>query len=271
MGGYSGPTAGQAYQIQQTYQQTGDYPGAVQTALGGYPTYSVNPLSSTIFDTDPTVQLAKEQEQLGLSNIKTQLQTLIDRIVANYGDPAIASMAGFGLDPQAAAFAQQNYLAGNAELARLDQGHKQNLQKIINQLAGHGLVFSGETGYQTGLEDKAYGNNVYDAQSNALQQILAAMNTAEQQRQQVESNLQNAYENAYNVYASNPELYGAYTQVVPQTVVPNIPSTSANAVTAPPPAVSKPKASTAPSKPKATKTVAKQLVNPYTTGQKLRG
>lgn len=120
-------------------------------------------------------------------------------------------MAGFGLDPQAAAFAKQNYLSGNAELARIDKQHKQNLQTIINTLAGHGLVFSGDTGYKSGQEDQGYGNTVYDAQQSALADILGYRQNALQTQQGLHQSVIDALQQAYQTYLNHPEL-GGYGQ-----------------------------------------------------------
>ena len=160
------------------------------------------------FDSDPSVANARAAEQLGIPSVNTNLQNLIAQRIANYGDASLASQAGFGLDPQAAAFTRQNYLTGNAELARLDHAHSLARQAIINRLAGHGLLFSGETGYDTGQEDQQYGNNVYDAQAKALADILGYRTNALSQTQGLHSNTVNAIENAYQLALQHPELFG---------------------------------------------------------------
>jgi hypothetical protein len=117
-------------------------------------------------------------------------------------------MAGFGLDPQAAAFARQNYLSGNAELARLDKAHQMNRMAIINRLAAHGLLTSGETGYENSQEDQGYGNNVYDAQQKALADILGYRQGANSQIQNLHAQTLSALQQAYQNYVNNPQLYG---------------------------------------------------------------
>ena len=163
------------------------------------------------YQTDPGYQAALAQEQLGLSQGQAALKNLMAQRIIAYGDPALASMAGFGLDPQSGAFARQNYLSGNAELARIDRQHKQNLQHIINVLAGRGILFSGETGYQTGQEDTGYGNNVYDAQQRALQDILGYRQSELQSEQGLHQATIQALQNAYANFLNHPELggYGA--------------------------------------------------------------
>jgi hypothetical protein len=153
---------------------------------------------------------------MGIKSSNSALNNLIQQRIIQYGDPSLAAMAGFGLDPQAAAFARQNYLSGNAQLARIDKAHKDNLQAIINRLAGHGLIFSGDTGYQSGQEDQAYGNNVYDAQQQALADILGYRTNTLNQQQQLHQSVIDALQTAYQNYLNHPEL-GGYGQ---QTTAP---------------------------------------------------
>lgn len=239
MGGYSDPS-GQNH----PYTSSDPFYNALTNVVGG----NQNPYQS-----NPGYQDAIAREQLGLSQSNAALNNLIQQRIISYGDPALASMAGFGLDPQAAAFARQNYISGNAQLARLDKAHQQNLRNVINTLAAHGILNSGDTGYQTGQEDSAYGNNVYDAQQAALADILGYRNNTLSQQQQLHQSVIDALQNAYNTYVQNPQFYGAATQAQ------NPPA---------PKAVSK-AAAPAP-KPKS-KTLSSVLRNPYVTGEKKRG
>ena len=175
------------------------------------PDTSASPAPSTgsPFDSDPGYAGARAAEQLGIPSINTAMNNLISQRIAAYGDPSFASQAGFGLDPQAAAFARQNYLTGNADLARIDRSHQQARQQIINRLAGHGLLFSGDTGYQTGQEDQGYGNNVYDAQQKVLADILGYRQGALGQTQGLRQNSQQALAQAWQNYINHPEMYPA--------------------------------------------------------------
>jgi hypothetical protein len=83
--------------------------------------------------------------------------------IIGFGDPALAGMAGFGMDPQDAAFAQQNYLSGNATLARINKAHEHRQRAVINRLASHGILNSGDLGYLSGEEGQQYGNEQSDA------------------------------------------------------------------------------------------------------------
>ena len=164
-------------------------------------------------------------------------------------------MAGFGLDPQSAAFARQNYLSGNGELARLDRARQQAHQQIINALAAHGIIDSGDTGYQIGNADQTYGNQVYDAQQQALADILGYRNQAQTQKDSLHQQLTAALENAFTQMAANPAAYGQ-TQPAVSSVPPRVTSTVL------------PVAKT----PTVAKKVAKvALPNAYTTGQKRFG
>ena len=101
--------------------------------------------------------------------------------------------------------------SGNTLLSRLLQAHNLSQQGIINRLAGHGLLFSGDTGYQTNQEAQNYGHQVYDANQAALGDLLNYQAQALQQKQQLSQAVQNALENAYQNYLAHPEL-GAYGQ-----------------------------------------------------------
>lgn len=214
MSGYGGALGSQGNPGQGSFAAAG-LPVPTPSQLGVTPPAPQAP--SSPYDSDPGYQAALAQEQLGIKSSNTALNNLIQQRIIQYGDPALASMAGFGLDPQAAAFARQNYLSGNAQLARIDKQHQTNLQAIINQLASHGLVFSGDTGYKTGQEDQTYGNTVYDAQQAALADILGYRTNTLQQQQQLHQSVIDALQTAYQNYLNHPEL-GGYGQPAAATV-----------------------------------------------------
>jgi hypothetical protein len=120
---------------------------------------------------DPNYQAALNAEQLGVSQLDAQRLAARNRAVIEFGDPALAGLAGFGLDPQSADFAKQNYLSGNATMSRLDKSRDDAKRNVINALAGKGLLFSGETGYQEGEVGSEYGRNVYDARNKVLDSL----------------------------------------------------------------------------------------------------
>lgn len=164
------------------------------------------PPSGNPYNSDPGYQAALAQEQLGIQQSQAALSNLINQRLVQLGDPSLAGQYGVN-----AAAVQQNTLAGNSQLARLNRQHSDNLRAVINQLAAHGLLQSGDTGYQTGREDQSYGNAVYDAQQAALADILGYRNSALQQQQQLHQSVIDALQNAYQTYLNHPEL-GGYGQ-----------------------------------------------------------
>jgi hypothetical protein len=146
-----------------------------------------------------------------LSQLDALLKQNREQAIIQFGDPAFASQAGFGLDPQAGAFAQQNYLSGNATLARLDKQHKDARKSVIDRLAGHNILNSGDLGYQEGQADSAYGNDVYDARQQVLKYLSDLYGGYLDKRQNLQQSVQQARLAAIQNYLSNPDAYaGAY-------------------------------------------------------------
>jgi hypothetical protein len=117
--------------------------------------------------------------------------------IIRFGDPALAGLAGFGLDPQAASFARSNYLSGNADLARLDKSHELRRRAIINRLAAHGIIGSGELGYLEGEEGRQYGNESYDARSRLLTYLNELNRSTIAQKMQLRSDLSRRQQEDY--------------------------------------------------------------------------
>lgn len=160
-----------------------------------------------LINTFPGVADSLALEQQGIGQLDANLNSARQRAIIQFGDPALASMAGFGLDPQAGAFAQQNYLSGNATLSRLDKAHQQAAQSIINQLASHGLLNSGDLGYKEGQENQGYGNSVYDAQQGVLGQLADLFNNYLSSRYGLESNANSSKLSALQAFLANPDAY----------------------------------------------------------------
>jgi hypothetical protein len=147
--------------------------------------------------TDPGVLGAQNTEHLGLSQLDSALKAARERAIINFGDPALATEAGFGLDPQAGAFARQNYLSGNAGLARLDKAHELARKAVVDRLVGHGILNSGDLGYQTGQADQTYGQQVYDARHSILDYLSSLYQKSLDSRQSLRNSLLDAYNGAY--------------------------------------------------------------------------
>jgi hypothetical protein len=206
--------------------------------------------------TDPGYLAALGLEQSGLSQLDAALKAARERAIIDFGDPALAAMAGFGLDPQAAAFAQQNYLSGNASLARLDKQHDLMKQAVINRLASHGILTSGDLGYQEGQADQDYGNNVYDTKQKLLDYLNGVQTQDTQARQGLHQGVISALQGAYQNFLDHPEL---------------TPGAPASANGGPPPPAPPPSAQASTPRPAAHKPVQKVLANAYTSGRKRFG
>lgn len=168
------------------------------------------PPKPTIADTDPQVLINKLLEQLGIGTIDSNLKALRERAIINWGDPALAAMAGFGLDPQAGAFAQQNYLSGNAALAKINKQHDLNSKAIVNRLASRGLLRSGDLGYQKGQEDQAYSSNQYEGRQAILDYLTKIAQDAQDRKNALRQSVIQSVMAAYQNMAQNPAQYATW-------------------------------------------------------------
>jgi hypothetical protein len=159
--------------------------------------------------TDPNVLASLALEQQGLGQLDAGLKSARERAIISFGDPSLADEAGFGIDPQAGAFAKQNYLSGNATLARIDKSHELARQAVINRLVSHGLLKSGDLGYGESEADSQYGNNVYDAKQQLLDYLANLFGSYNDKRTTLQQSTLNARMNAINQFLSNPDAYGA--------------------------------------------------------------
>jgi hypothetical protein len=219
------------------------------------------------FETNPGYLASLAAEQSGSQQADAALRAAQEAAIVGYGDPSIAAALGIGnVSENTAAAARANYLAGNSSLARLDKQKGLSEQANINQNAAHGILFSGETGYQSGEIGKRYGNAVYDTQ----QQLLSGLNAASQQalatKQGLRSNTVGALTNAYDLSVQNPGMY-------PATGTPGATTPSAVTPAAPSPVSSQlayPKVG-APVKAAVSRLAKPPVRNPYSTGQKRFG
>lgn len=175
-----------------------DY-GAGAGGYGGGGGYSIG--------MDPGYQAALNAENLGVSQLDATLKAARERAVIDFGDPALADMAGFGLDPQAADFARQNYLSGNAALSRVDKARDLKRKAIIDALAGKGILFSGETGYQEGQAATEYGQNVYDTRNKVLDALRGYQQDYLDRKNSLHSQTVAAMQNAFAFAMANPGMY----------------------------------------------------------------
>lgn len=187
-------------------------PGAASPGYTPPPVKGVYNPPQYSFDTDPSVALARALENQGIGQLDAWLKSAREQAIIQSGDPALASIAGFGLDPQAGVFAQQNYLSGNADLARVARARDLAKKAIINRLASRGLLRSGDLGYLEGQANIDYGNQEYDVRQNVLKKLADLMAQYLQQKQALKQNTVSAYQSAFNNVANNPGLLGALSQ-----------------------------------------------------------
>jgi hypothetical protein len=153
----------------------------------------------------------KALANMGFNTLDNSLQKAREQLIARFGDSSLASLAGFGLDPQAAAFAQQNYLSGNSDLSRLDKQRDQQRRAVINRLASHGILFSGDLGYGLNQAEQAYGNSRYDLTNQYLDKLQQLLEQTLQAKQQARQNVANSLISAFGQQVQNPEdLIGLY-------------------------------------------------------------
>lgn len=232
------------------------------------------------FLSNPGYLAALAAEQSGSQQADAALRAAQEAAIVGYGDPSIAAALGLGsVSDNTAAAARANYLAGNSSLARLDKQKSTNEQGNVNNLAAHGILFSGELGYQAGQIGKNYGNAVYDTQ----QQLLAGLTAAQQQNLAAKAGLHSqtigALTGAYDTMVANPGYYGATATGETPTVA--AAPTGSNATVAGSLGMPQgqafggqngPYVGTLPSaKSRLGKTPPRPLANPYSTGQKRYG
>lgn len=155
------------------------------------------------YTTDPGYQQALAAQTSGNAQLDAWLNELRQQAIVRFGDPGLAQAAGYSADPATQAAAQANYQAGNADLARLDRAHGLQRRAVINQLAAHGILNSGDLGYLTGQADQVYGNQVYDARNSILDYLRNAYQQFLDRRQRLQGGVTNALQNAFQNQLAN--------------------------------------------------------------------
>lgn len=167
---------------------------------GGYSggSYDIN--------SDPGVLAARAAYNQGVTNLDAWLRGQREGAFVDFGDPNLV-IPGWNVDPNTAAMAKQNYASGNSILSRIDTSHTNAARSIINTLAAHGILNSGDLGYRQGVENQAYGNNVYDARKN----LLGALNQDYQSYLDRKNSLQDAITQAIQgAYANQMAMASQY-------------------------------------------------------------
>lgn len=166
------------------------------------------------FASDPAYLAALAAEQAGSQQADAALRAAQEAAIVGYGDPSIAKALGIGdVSENTAAAARANTLAGNSSLARLNRQRDASQMSLENNLAAHGIVRSGELGYQTGQIGQNYGNALYDTQQQLLSGLTGARGQALSSKQGLHQGVIDALMGSYDRYVANPALYGAAAQI----------------------------------------------------------
>ena len=178
-------------------------------AAAGVPAPVAQAMAQNPFETDPGFLAALAAEQAGTQQLDAALRAAQMQAIVQFGDPGLAQQAGFSLDPATAAMAQQNTQAGNSTVAQLGRQRDLNQQGIQNQLAAHGMIFSGDLGYRTGQNQQAYGQELYNQSQGVLQSLAGLSRDNLAQKQGLRSGTVGALTSAYAGAVENPAMWGA--------------------------------------------------------------
>ena len=161
------------------------------------------------FNTDPGYLAALAAQQAGAAQADAALRAARESALVNFGDPSLAGAFGIDdLSPLTAAMAQQATTSGVSTLAQLQRQRDQGQQNIVNSLAAHGLIRSGDLGWRTGQNQQDYGTALYNAQQGVLNSLAESARNTALQKQGLATNTVSALTGAYNTYVANPDYYG---------------------------------------------------------------
>lgn len=156
------------------------------------------------FDTDPAYLAALAAEQQGIQAADAALRAAQEQAIVGFGDPGLADALGISVSPQTRQAAEQN---PHSTVKRLGEQRDEGQRGIVNNLAAHGILFSGDLGYKTGENQKQYARNVYDQQQSLLGSLGQIGRDTLAQKQTLHQGTVSALEGAYTRAIQNP--YGA--------------------------------------------------------------
>lgn len=183
-------------------------PAPTPPLAGQGPAPVTQAVANNPFDTDPGYLAALAAEQAGSQQLDNALRAAQEQAIVQFGDPGLAGLAGFNLDPTTAAAAQANTQAGNSTVAQLGRQRDLNQQTIQNTLAAHGMVFSGDLGYKTGQNQQDYGTALYNQSQAVLQSLAGVSRDNLAQKQGLRSGTVGALTSAYGNAVQNPGQWG---------------------------------------------------------------
>jgi len=183
---------------------------------------SYTPDYQALIQQDPGFAALSQQLQAQDTTNAAQRQAATEQALIQFGmipdfqavaaqlglSPQALQMLQSDIDPNAAALARANTSAGLSTEAGLQQNQDQAVRALRNNLAARGGLSSGEDAYRTNLQDQAYAK----AQSDALSQLLAAVNGYQQQyltsQQQADAQRQAGLQSALQFESGLPQNQG---------------------------------------------------------------
>lgn len=124
--------------------------------------------------TAPGVVQASLARNRAIQDANAGLSAARSQALIGFGDPSLVHGLGFTVDPNTAAAAAANQFS---TVAGLQHQRAINQRTLLNSLAGRGLAHSGELGYQSGEQTRAYGQDLYNAQNALLSQLGDYLNS----------------------------------------------------------------------------------------------
>jgi hypothetical protein len=152
-----------------------------------------------IVSSNPNVMASHLAMTTGDAQSEAALRQLISGDVIAWGDPKLATDMGFAVDPETARIAAQNTASGFSQSALLNLAASHAADAMYTRLASLGGGNTGETGFETKLNNQANALDTFNKLSALQGDIQAGVvkNTNTQQ------NLANAYQSA--VYRATPQ------------------------------------------------------------------
>ena len=203
----------------------------VASAIAAAPTTTATDTTGTAapfdFSTDPGYLAALAAEQAGSAQLDAALRAARETALVRFGDPSLAGAFGIdNLNPLTAAMAQQATTSGVSTLAQLQRQRDLAQSNIVNSLAAHGLVRSGDLGWRTGQNQQNYGVALYNAQQGVVDTLAQAARNNALQKQQLQTNTVDALTKAYQTYVSNPQFWGMAGDTTPPPPASTTPATT---------------------------------------------
>jgi hypothetical protein len=158
-----------------------------------------NPLGGVL--TDPQVVLADSARQRAIQAANAVLRQQRSQALIGFGSPELARSLGDTVDPNTAGAAGANQYSVLANLLHQNQGLHRGL---LNNLAGRGILHSGELGFQEGEQARGYGQALYGAQQSLLAQLSDYLGANLGSQQSANDAYQQALLAAWARYGQNP-------------------------------------------------------------------